>query len=659
MSKLFIIIVNIILLAGITSCNNLNSPMDNNPMDGTVLPTPVGPLKGGEVLSGIVGLYASPLAIDKDNILWIGTYNSIVALHDNQFQTFDLYNTRIPHSSVSQILVDKSNKKWFGTGSGDIFTFDNQKWDVLLTPEKISSISAIRQDKAGNIWVIGQKEYVSNSGKNDAVMWSYKNGVVDKIMDYDFTNKYPFDFIVDKENNFWILMGGGMVKYNGQTWEDITSQLPMKGTAKISYDDKNDILYLFSNRQINNNALISEGGITLYKNGKFEVIATEKTGLPANQYISALSTDRSGNVWIGYDQKPTSVAKFDGKEWVTFSSGMPNYLGNKVLSIMEDNKGQIWMGGTTASPQGSCLARLDGTKWIGYPISMEDPRLWWRKKSLAELYQLPVSKTGILDVMKDPISHRNEKIRIIGAFESSFEYSNIIDTNGNKLNIWPDSSQELSKFIDDNGWIEKRTNSGPPQLQKTSLKEIIGFLELGGGFGHGGGWPYRLYITELYPYGSQEENQKAHDVFAGFVNSIGQDDQAIRSIITQWATALRSADIEALKKVYSSDSPRLRSLMDTNGQEYVKNNKMDINIKDLKIYIQGGTARVNIIEVTVFPDKYFTPTGNVKVIGDGLYKLRSIDLVKSGSDWKIKNYDYSPEYELPSIPTPPAPTPTK
>jgi hypothetical protein len=650
--RLFLIIL-IALLAGTIACNKTNLPTNSNPGNVTSLSTPIGPLKGGEMLNGIIGLTASPLALDQDNILWIGTYSSIVAFHDNQFQTFDLYNTRIPHAGgMRQVLVDNSNKKWFVNGWGEVFTFDNQKWEVLPTPEKIRSIIAIRQDNAGTIWVLGQKEYVPNSGKTESVFWSYKDGSVGQILPNNFLNTDPADFIIDKNNNFWFLVIGGIQKYDGRTWEDLTSSLPMRYVQKIAYDEKNNFLYLFSNRLVNASGVISEGGITRFKDGKFEVIATEQTGLPASQYVYAFAVDNAGDIWMGYDQKPTSLARFDGKQWSTFGPITPSYLGSRVQSIVQDKNGRIWLGGSTASPQGACLTRLDGNTLTTYPILVDDPRTWWRKMNLAELYKLPVAKTDIQEALKDPISHRGEKIRVIASFESSFEYVNFVDMNGNKLNMWPDSNLELNKFLDSIELPEKSSGSGQI-LQKTGLKELIGFLEFGGGYGHMGGWPYRFYITEYYPYSNNEqENKKVHDLFASYISTLGQDDKAIRSIIARWTSALKTGDTEEMMKVYSPGNQRYKSLLTTAGQDYVKNNKMDINIKDMSIIIQRDSARVNILEATVSPDKYFTPTGNVRVIGDGLYKLRSIDLVKYNNEWKINNFDYSPVYEPPSIPAP-------
>jgi hypothetical protein len=85
---------------------------------------------------------------------------------------------------------------------------------------------------------------------------------------------------------------------------------------------------------------------------------------------------------------------------------------------------------------------------------------------------------------------------------------------------------------------------------------------------------------------------------------------------------------------------------------------VDITIDSMSIIVQGGNARVNILDAVVKPDRYFTPTGNVQVKGDGLYRFRSMDFVKNGERWEINDYDYSPEYLLPSLPPPTRPPAT-
>jgi hypothetical protein len=178
---------------------------------------------------------------------------------------------------------------------------------------------------------------------------------------------------------------------------------------------------------------------------------------------------------------------------------------------------------------------------------------------------------------------------------------------------------------------------------------LVGFLEFGGRYGHMGAWPYQLYITEFCPYSNDEsENQKKHDLYAQYMVDLKQDKKDIQATIDQWISAIKSADVDALKITYSPDSPFYMSLMETSGQVYVKQNKMDITINNMDIFIQGRSATVNVLDAVVNPPRYFTPTGNVQVVGDGLYKLRSIALVKISGEWKIVEYHYSPDYQIPS-----------
>ena len=246
-------------------------------------------------------------------------------------------------------------------------------------------------------------------------------------------------------------------------------------------------------------------------------------------------------------------------------------------------------------------------------------------------------------MLADPLSYRGEKIRFVATSESSFEYVNLVDLNGNKLNIWPESQHELSAFLNNTGWFDNR-GSDRNELQKSGPFEFTGYLEFRGGL-----W-FTLYITEIYPRTNDPQaNDNNHKLFAGYIDALAQDEKDIRAVISLWTAALKSGSVEKLKGTYSPDSSRYQSLFNASGADYVMNNKMDISILEMSIIIQGTNAYIKPIDVTVKPDKYFTPTGNLQVVGDGLYKLRTISLVKYNGEWKISNFDYSPLYVLPSI----------
>ena len=225
-------------------------------------------LQGGEILPGIIGRIARPLAVDNDNVVWIASNTGVSAFHDNQFQTFGrLQHQRLPLIGVTSILVDNVNKKWFGNSTGDIFTYDNHKWEILPTFAGVTYISAIRKDSSGDVWVLG----------NNGALWSYKEGAIDKTL-----NVAGSDMVIDAEDNLWVTSLDGLLRFNGQTWENLKSALPMPSADRMVYDKNNKTIYFASSSY-------GKGeGIFAYKNGQFEVVATEATGLPSAENIDCV-----------------------------------------------------------------------------------------------------------------------------------------------------------------------------------------------------------------------------------------------------------------------------------------------------------------------------------------------------------------------------------
>jgi signal transduction histidine kinase/ligand-binding sensor domain-containing protein len=101
-----------------------------------------------------------------------------------------------------------------------------------------------------------------------------------------------------------------------------------------------------------NNAFdTGKGGLPYY------TAYTTDDGLAMN-WIRCATVDKRGHIWFGTWGQ--GVSRFDGKDFVTFSSanGLP---GDLINSILEDKAGNIWIG-----TQGRGVSRYDGIKFTTY-----------------------------------------------------------------------------------------------------------------------------------------------------------------------------------------------------------------------------------------------------------------------------------------------------
>jgi ligand-binding sensor domain-containing protein len=635
MPKLLFSLLIFILILGIPSCKINETPADlDKSIPGVEIPKADSLLQGGEILKGILGPTVFTLAIDKDNVLWMSISNGITAYYDNKFQIFDPHNTNISVSfyNITQILVDSQNKKWFGNRLGDVFTFDNQNWKVLPTPDNVENIVGIKQDNEGTIWVLGEQ-----GDKGMSVLWSYKDGRIDKFYSNELGSKKATCLAIDSNDNMWVgTDGAGLYKINGDKCDNLQNIFTNPFINNIYYDKRSNVLYISAASgytYINDNRIYCEGGIYIYKDERFEALATEKTGLPSSR-INTMLVDGKGNLWLGYPKQGIVLGKFDGGHWVSLSQESP-FKNCQIRAITSDDNGHIWiLGRGDLSSEQSCLATFNGETWAitNLPVLPKDPRTWWREKDLAELFKYPASSVNMEEVSNDPLSHHGKKVAFIGKIESGFEYASMVDKEGTNLYILPDYQDELPQLLKDTG-IDQ-------EIDKSEHQEYVGYLELIGYLVHLDRWQFALFITEVYPYVSSEKQKTSYrKLYESYLNVAAQDKQDIKSVIDQWISARRSGNIEELKEIYPPDSGFYEYLLTEKGQEDIKNNTIDVTINDSSIKVENINATVRIYDATVKPERYSEPYSG----GIGIYKLRYIKLQKYGTQWKIIEIFYAPD----------------
>jgi len=73
-------------------------------------------------------------------------------------------------------------------------------------------------------------------------------------------------------------------------------------------------------------------------------------------FVTCIIEDKKGNIWLGGD----GLTRYDGKSFTAFTAkdGLTN---PSVWSILEDKNGNLWVG-----TRGTSLYLYDGKKFIAY-----------------------------------------------------------------------------------------------------------------------------------------------------------------------------------------------------------------------------------------------------------------------------------------------------
>lgn len=99
-------------------------------------------------------VYASSLAIDKDDNKWIGSFHTheVIKISKKDTVIYNPQNSSLPESPVWAIAMDRNNIPYIGTNYG-IFKFDGQNWnEVKISQVGNEWVRKIEIDSENNIW---------------------------------------------------------------------------------------------------------------------------------------------------------------------------------------------------------------------------------------------------------------------------------------------------------------------------------------------------------------------------------------------------------------------------------------------------------------------------------------------------------------------------
>lgn len=219
------------------------------------------------------------LSMDKNGLLWIGTYKNGVYLYDTVKRKFSHLDDSfgLSHPEILKIFKDNQQNMWVGTGNGvniwnepmqRFFSFESA--DVKAGGLLGSIIQDIHQSKDGNIWIATQKGlnlYLPEStsfkkfNTEDGLSTSLIRAVAD-----------------DDSGNIWLTTNKGVSRL-----EPLTGKI-------LNYDGESDVLGL----NYYANSLLKGGNETLFTSSQrgieyFNTSAVDINRLDANLVLTGFN----------------------------------------------------------------------------------------------------------------------------------------------------------------------------------------------------------------------------------------------------------------------------------------------------------------------------------------------------------------------------------
>lgn len=148
--------------------------------------------------------------------------------------------------------------------------------------------------------------------------------------DYNLPTNEFFDIVQDKQGFIWLGTSVGLVKFDGYNFTTYTIH---NGLADNSISsllvDKSGSLWIGTDN----------GGISVFKNGKFRNITTNE-GLVSNA-VGKLFSDTKDNIWmLGYDGGVSIISKDTIRSYNEENS----VLSSKVFCHLIDRRGNVYLG---------------------------------------------------------------------------------------------------------------------------------------------------------------------------------------------------------------------------------------------------------------------------------------------------------------------------
>ncbi|HAS46903.1 MAG TPA: hypothetical protein DCS93_40835 [Microscillaceae bacterium] len=330
---------------------------------------------------GLPGKSVYTLLQDKAGDIWLGTNKGLVKYRQGKFEVFTT-KEGLAGNFIIKIMIDEQQNLWLGTYRAGLMKYKPASFRHHSLPRENQEemIRSFYEDSQGVLWAITR-----NSG-----LLKIKNDTVTTIsLDNPYINHIAYALTKDKQNNIWIGVKGGVIKYTPKqclfypvisennyvtTLSNDAQNNVWIGAERgvIKYDGKQFVkYYLPLNSRVRDILVDKTGtmwigtrlGLCSLKDGQV-VVYTEKEGL-SNSIITSLLEDSKGRIWIGTYKG--GAMTFDGKTFTYYTTkeGLPS---NYIKSIVEDRQGNVWLGTEKGLSSVQLQEALNSTNHYSYTI---------------------------------------------------------------------------------------------------------------------------------------------------------------------------------------------------------------------------------------------------------------------------------------------------
>ncbi|NRS88389.1 signal transduction histidine kinase/ligand-binding sensor domain-containing protein/DNA-binding response OmpR family regulator [Flavobacterium sp. 7E] len=289
--------------------------------------------------------FVQTIISDKDDNLWIGTKHKGLFYYDNQKQTLSSLKNKKGFEKIDNdiraLTLDKNNALWIGSYNGVTIIDQNNKSQTIHNDENpnIDKIKALFTDVKGSVWMGCYYKGVN--------LWDVSNSNFTNFNQYNKDKKLSFDvvsaIVSDKKDNIYMgTEGGGITVFNPTSGK--TSYLFDKQINTTPSDNIKSLFFDSSGHLLIGSFL---DGLKAYNPTTNTVDATfvpitlhqllKETG------VYAIKEEKNGILWLGTFGK--GLIRFDKKTntHISFTIDNSSLTNNRIRTLLIEND-HIWVG---------------------------------------------------------------------------------------------------------------------------------------------------------------------------------------------------------------------------------------------------------------------------------------------------------------------------
>jgi len=277
------------------------------------------------VASGSIRGEVAAILTDRDGNLWVGTASSgLIRMSGDQISSFALSDDVADHRALS-LYEDREGSVWVGTASG-LERFRNAKLTTITRKEDLpgNPTTNVIEARDGSIFV-----FCPGAG-----LARIRNGAVTALTVRDgLPSTYGNGLFESKDGSIWLGTVGGLTRYKDGRF----TQYPAGGRLSKPYisaigEDEEGLI-----------VTTSDSLALRFRNGQVEPFTIRGKPTPlstSSAYTFTIYKDRSGTLWFGTVR---GLFRFAAGE--DPAGAQRKEIDFAVLSIFDDGRGNLWLGG--------------------------------------------------------------------------------------------------------------------------------------------------------------------------------------------------------------------------------------------------------------------------------------------------------------------------